>query len=166
MSSVNLVVLVGRVGQDPKFSATSGGQENAKFSIATSRKWRDKSGDRKEKTTWHQIVVWNERLIPYVRDYVKKGSLVYVKGEIWTRSWDKDNGEKQYVTEIVLDTFGSEIKGMESAGARDRRDGGGDGNDRDAGRVHDFEREQRGNGKPASGKKQPGEFELDDEIPF
>jgi single-strand DNA-binding protein len=101
MSSVNKVILVGRLGRDPEVKSTPSGQTVAKFSIATDEKFTDKSGERQERTEWHNIVAW-ARLAEICGQYLKKGKLVYIEGSLRTDSWDdKETGQKKYRTEIV-----------------------------------------------------------------
>jgi single-strand DNA-binding protein len=105
MASVNKVILIGNLGRDPEVRATPGGQTVAKFSIATSQKWKNKqNGQMEEKTDWHNIVAWG-RLAELCRDYLTKGRPVYVEGRLQTRSWDDKEGKKQYMTEVVAETL-------------------------------------------------------------
>ena len=98
---VNKVILIGRLGRDPELRTTQGGKEVATFSLATSRKWKDRNGERQEDTEWHNIVAW-DKLAGIVSQYYTKGSLVYVEGRLKTRSWDdKNSGEKKYMTEVI-----------------------------------------------------------------
>ena len=127
--SVNRVILVGNVGKDPEIITTNGGTKIAKFSIATSENWRDKeTGERKESTEWHNIVVFNDRLVEVVEKYVVKGKKVFVCGAQKTRSWDdKDSGKKRYATETVLANFAGELQLLspsESRGAPSEDDYG------------------------------------------
>lgn len=106
---INKVILVGHVGQEPEIRSLNGGKEIASFSLATSKRWKDKtSGERKEKTEWHRIVVFNTHLIPVVRDYVRKGSKLYIEGELVTRKWEDDSGTTRYSSEINL-SFNGQI---------------------------------------------------------
>ncbi len=100
MSSVNRVTLIGRLGQDPEVKMTPSGHKVASFSLATSEKFKDQQGSQNEKTEWHNIVAWR-RLAEIIEQYVKKGSLIYIEGKLQTRSWDDQNGQKRYRTEIV-----------------------------------------------------------------
>jgi len=100
---INKVILIGRVGKDPDVKTVSGGTTIANFTLATSEKWKDKGGERKEKTEWHRCVAFNV-LAGIVRDYVSKGSLIYVEGKIQTRQWERD-GQQQYVTEIIVNSL-------------------------------------------------------------
>lgn len=104
--SVNKVILVGNVGKDPEIRATQDGKEIANFSIATSDSWKDKhTGERKEKTEWHKIVVFNPNLVSVIKSYVKKGSKLYLEGQLQTRKWTDNNLIERYSTEIVLQNF-------------------------------------------------------------
>lgn len=99
--SVNKVILVGNVGKDPEILFASTGTPKANFTLATSERFKDKSGEFQERTEWHNLVAW-QRLAEIVRDYVKKGSKLYIEGRIQTRSWDDKEGQKHYKTEIVV----------------------------------------------------------------
>jgi len=121
MAGINKVLIVGRVGKDPEIRSFNDGNKIANFSIATSQTWRDKnSGERKEKTQWHNIAVRNQGTVKIVEDYVTKGSLIGVFGELETREWEKD-GIKRYSTEIVIAPFNGELflLGGKSDGDRD-----------------------------------------------
>lgn len=116
MSSVNKVMLVGNVGKDPEIRRTPDGTPVASFSVATSDRWRDKAtGERKERTEWHNVVVFNEQLAGIVDRYVKKGSRVYVEGKLQTRKWTDKNGQDRYTTEVVLQPFRGEIQLVDKA---------------------------------------------------
>lgn len=117
MSSINKVILLGRLGKDPEAKTINGDLKVVNFSIATSESWNDKSGNKQEKTEWHRCQAWRG-LADVIEKYVKKGDLIYVEGKITTRSWDKD-GVKQYATEIV-------VHEMVMCGGK--RDGGSAGN--------------------------------------
>lgn len=118
--SVNKVILVGRVGQDPQCRTMQSGDKVASFSIATSENWKDKtSGERKEKTEWHRIVVWNQGLVGIVEKYVKKGSKVYLEGQLETRKWAGNDGVEKFSTEVVLRPFRGELTLLDSKGDRD-----------------------------------------------
>lgn len=108
--SINRVILIGRVGKDPEIRRTQDGRQVASFSLATSDQWRDKStGERKERTTWHNIVVFNEGLCKVIESYVRKGSHLYVEGSLQTRKWTDKDGNDRYVTEVVLQGFNSTL---------------------------------------------------------
>src|SRR5277367_5530037 len=123
--SVNKVILVGNLGKDPEIRSTQDGREIANFSIATSESWKDKNtGERKEKTEWHNIVVFNDRLITVIKNYVKKGSKLYIEGALQTRKWTDKDGRDRYTTEVVLQNFNGTLTMLDS-----KRDGGGSSGD-------------------------------------
>lgn len=106
MSSVNKVILIGHLGRDPEIRSTQNGMRIANLSLATSESWRDKgSGDRKEKTEWHRVSVMNESLVTVAEKYLRKGSQVYVEGQLQTRQWNDKEGATRYTTEIILSKF-------------------------------------------------------------
>ena len=108
--SINKVILLGRVGQDPEIRATSNGKEIANLSLATSESWKDKStGEKKEKTEWHRVVIFNEGLVNLVKNYVAKGTQLYVEGVLQTRKWQDSSGQDKYSTEIVLQNYNGKI---------------------------------------------------------
>ena len=111
---INKVILIGRLGQDPEIKETERQTKLATFSIATSESWKDKNGERQTKTDWHRIVVFNDKLVKnYLEPYLKKGCLVYIEGKIRTRMFET-NGERKYITEIILENFGGELKILDS----------------------------------------------------
>jgi len=123
MSSVNKVILVGYLGKDPEVRSTQSGDKCANFSISTSNKWKDKkTGDAKETTHWHNVVVWGA-LAGICEQYIKKGSQVYVEGELQTRKWQDKNGQDRYTTEVVLQGFGSKLV-MCGGGSKSGNSGG------------------------------------------
>lgn len=114
MSSLNRAIIIGNVGKDPEIRVLQNGGKVANFTVATSERWKDKqSGEKKERTEWHRVVVFNEHLVKVVESYVKKGSKLYLEGQIETRKWEKDGVEK-YSTEIVLRPFNGEIVLLDS----------------------------------------------------
>ena len=155
--SINKVILVGNLGKDPEVRALQNGSEVCNLTIATSESWKDKStGERKEKTEWHRVVIFNEPLVRVAKQYLKKGSKVYLEGQLQTRKWTNKEGQDQYSTEVVLQGFNGNLTMLD--GPRDR------GADGDAGYS------QGGNasyGSPSSPQRaRVAEAELDDEIPF
>lgn len=115
--SVNKAIIIGNVGKDPEVRSTQDGREIATLTIATSESWKDKnSGEKKEKTEWHKVVVFNEGLVKLIKNYVKKGSKLYVEGALHTRKWTDKDGVERYTTEIVLQGFGGSIAMLSSAG--------------------------------------------------
>lgn len=127
--SVNKVILVGNLGKDPEIRTMQSGDKVANFSIATSESWKDKaSGERKEKTQWHNVVVWNQGLVTIVERYIKKGSKVYLEGQLETRKYTDSNGVDKYTTEVVLRPFRGELTMLDSRGGSEGgsfRDSGG-----------------------------------------
>jgi single-strand DNA-binding protein len=158
--SVNKVILVGNVGKDPEIRSMPSGQKLANFSIATSENWRDKNtGEKKEKTEWHRIVIFNENLVKIVEQYVKKGAKLYIEGQLQTRKWtDKDNVEK-YSTEVVLQNYNGTLTMLDSANKS-----GGMGGSYDSGAGDDFGQSSPMARQPA--KAQSFARDLDDEVPF
>ena len=113
--SLNKVMLIGRLGQDPEVRRTQDGRSLCTFSIATSESWNDKStGEKKEKTEWHRVVVFNEGLVNIIQQYVKKGSNVFIEGQLQTRKWEDKDGIEKYTTEVVLQGFNSTFKMLDS----------------------------------------------------
>ena len=119
--SLNKVCLIGNLGADPEVKTLSNGSKVANLSIATSESWKDKStGDRKEKTEWHRVVIWSEGLVKVAEQYLKKGAKVYLEGKIETRKWQDQSGADKYSTEIVLNGFGAVLTMLDG-----KQDGGG-----------------------------------------
>jgi len=114
--SVNKVILVGNVGVEPEIRSMQSGDRVANISIATSETWKDKSGERQERTQWHKVVVFNQNVVGVVEKYVHKGSKLYIEGQLETRSWEKD-GVKQYTTEVVIKPFRGELTMLDSKGS-------------------------------------------------
>ncbi|WP_245474789.1 single-stranded DNA-binding protein [Bradyrhizobium sp. Leo121] len=154
---VNKVILVGNVGKDPVMHTTGDGRKIARFSIATSERWRDKdTGERKEKTEWHNIVVFNENLAKVVEQYVKRGSKLYVEGSMATRKYEKD-GVTHYNTEVVPSAYRGEITLL------DKSEGGGRPTPDESDYGTTRSRDDYGNG---SRGKPSARNDMDDEIPF
>lgn len=158
--SVNKVILVGNLGQDPEIRRLPSGDPVVNLRIATSESWRDKnSGERKEKTEWHTIVIFNENLAKVAEQYLKKGSKIYVEGQLQTRQWEDQSGQKRYSTEVVLQRFRGELQMLDRRG-----EGGGDYAGSSGGRGAEFgssgPMERNGSSRPRLSE------EMDDEIPF
>ncbi|MBY0423380.1 MAG: single-stranded DNA-binding protein [Parvularculaceae bacterium] len=150
--SINKVILVGNLGRDPEVRQTQDGRPIVNLAIATSENWRDKTtGERREKTEWHRVVIFSEGLARVAEQYLKKGSKVYVEGQLQTRKWTDQGGQERYTTEVVLQNFNSALVMLDG-----RRDGAG---------AVEF-----GGGEPPSAAPQCSSggknFELDDDIPF
>jgi single-strand DNA-binding protein len=115
--SVNKVILVGNLGRDPEVRTTQGGQKIVQLSLATSDSWNDKaSGERKERTEWHRVVIFNDRLGDVAERFLRKGRKVYVEGELRTRKWTDQSGQEKYTTEVVIDRFRGDLTLLDSAG--------------------------------------------------
>src|SRR5213080_2983050 len=115
--SVNKVILVGNLGRDPELRSTQDGMRIANLAVATSESWRDRnSGERKERTEWHRVVIFNERLAEVAEKYLRKGSKVYVEGQLQTRKWTDQSGQEKYTTEVVLSRFRGELTMLYGAG--------------------------------------------------
>jgi single-strand DNA-binding protein len=157
--SVNKVILVGNLGADPEVRSMQSGDEVVNLSIATSESWKDKSsGERKEKTEWHRVVVYNQGLVTVCKNYLKKGAKVYIEGQIETRSWEQD-GQKKYSTEIVLRPFRGELTMLDS------RNAGGAGGGFSSGPQPEYSAPSSSQG--GGGQRQSAPIdELEDEIPF
>lgn len=179
--SVNKVILIGNVGADPEIRRTQDGRPIANLRIATSETWRDRnSGERREKTEWHTVVVFNEGLCKVVEQYVKKGAKLYIEGQLQTRKWQDQTGNDRYSTEIVLQGFNSTLTMLDGRGegGGGGRSGGGDfggGNDYGSGGGsgysgsggYDQQSSPRG-GSSRGGGQPSGGFsnDMDDDIPF
>lgn len=117
MASVNKVILVGNLGKDPEIRSMQSGDRVASFSVATSESWKDKSsGEKKEKTEWHRISCFNQGLVKVIEAYVRKGSKVYIEGQLETRKWTDKDGVEKYSTEVVLRPFKGELTMLDSKG--------------------------------------------------
>ena len=166
--SVNKVILVGNVGNDPEIRTFGNGGKVANFSLATSENWRDKqSGERKEKTEWHRVAVFNDGLVGVIERYVKKGSKLYIEGKLQTRKWTDNSGQDKYTTEVVLQGYGGNLTMLDGRndGGGARMGGGGGGYNQDS--VAYGNQGQGGGRQSASAMEGPKEnFDLDDEIPF
>jgi single-strand DNA-binding protein len=163
MAGVNKVILVGNLGRDPEVRRLPSGDPVVHFSVATSETWRDKqSGERREKTEWHNVVIFNENLGKVAEQYLRKGSKVYLEGQLQTRQWEDQAGQKRSSTEVVLQRFRGELQLLDSRG------GGGEVEDR-SGRGADFgsasPMDRGGQNAGARGGSKLSE-EMDDEIPF
>lgn len=145
MASINKVILVGNVGKDPEIRRTESGKAIASFTLATSESWKDKNtGEKKESTEWHRVVVFSDGLSGIVEKYVNKGSKLYIEGQLQTRKWTDKDGVEKYTTEVVLKGFNANITLLDGRSESNS-------NDYSSGKQNDYERVSRG---------------LDDEIPF
>lgn len=145
-NSINKVILVGNVGRDPEIRTTQDGKEIASITLATSEHWKDRAtGERKERTEWHRVAVFSEGLVNVVKNYVKKGSKLYIEGALQTRKWVDNNGAERYTTEIVMQNFNSTLLMLD--GNRNNHHDGAHSSDNHSSTSYNAE-------------------EIDDEIPF
>jgi len=158
--SVNKVILVGNLGRDPEVRRMTSGEPIVNLSLATSESWRDKAtGERKEKTEWHRVVIFNENLAKVAEQYLRKGSKIYIEGQLATRKWTDKDGQEKYTTEIVLNRFRGELVLLDARGGEGASNFGGSAGGTFGG----------GQGRVSGGSDAPASFdrsELDDEIPF
>jgi len=157
--SVNKVILVGNLGRDPEIRSTQDGTRVANLSVATSETWRDRNtSERRERTEWHRVVVFNDRLVDVCERFLKKGSKIYLEGQLQTRKWQDQSGQDRYTTEVVLQKFRGELTMLDTRGG-----GGGDSDSAsDSG-------SSAGSGAGSGGSYGAGQRsggDLDDEIPF
>ena len=160
MAGVNKVILVGNLGADPEARSLNNGGEVVNLRVATSETWKDRDGNRQERTEWHQVVIFNENLGRVAKSYLRKGSKVYLEGQIQTRKWTDQSGNDRYSTEIVLQRFRGELVLLDAAG-------GGGGGSRDFG-GEDFGGGGFSGGQQKQQRPQPATFDndLDDDVPF
>ena len=150
--SVNKVILIGNLGADPEIRHTQDGRPVANLRVATSESWRDKqTGDRRERTEWHRVVIFSEGLCRIAEQYLRKGSKVYLEGQLQTREWEDQSGQKRYTTEVVLQGFNSALTMLDSRASGER----------DQAAAGDF-----GRASPMQSSSGEAAKELDDEIPF
>lgn len=167
--SVNKVILIGNLGADPEIRHLQDGRPVCNLRVATTDSWRDKaSGERREKTEWHNVVIFNEGLCRIAEQYLKKGSKVYIEGQLQTRKWQDASGQDRYTTEIVLQNYRGELTMLDgrsgggmSEGSFGGYDSGGGGYGRSRSGGSD-----RGGGGESAGSRGSFDKELDDEIPF
>ncbi|MEA3062374.1 MAG: single-strand DNA-binding protein [Sphingomonadales bacterium] len=158
MAGVNKVILVGNLGDDPESRSLNNGGEVVNMRVATSESWKDKDGNRQERTEWHRVVIFNENLGRVAKSYLRKGSKVYLEGQIQTRKWQDQSGADRYSTEIVLQRFRGELVLLDSRG------GGGGGDDFGGGQESGGF--GGGGSRPQSRPAPAFDSDLDDEVPF
>ena len=161
--SVNKVILVGNLGADPEIRSLNSGDRVANLRVATSETWRDRtSGERKEKTEWHRVVIFNDNLVKVAEQYLRKGSKVYIEGSLQTRKWADQSGQEKFSTEVVLQKFRGELTMLDGKGDGDSggRDSGDYGSSSGGGGFASGPRSQ------GSGPREDFSADLDDEIPF
>lgn len=159
MAGVNKVILVGNLGADPEARSLNNGGEVVNMRIATSEQWKDRDGNRQERTEWHNVVIFNENLGRVAKNYLRKGSKVYVEGQIQTRKWADQSGNDRYTTEIVLQRFRGELVLLDS------REGAGGGR---SAFSDDYDETGGGAQQRSQPRPQPAAFDsdLDDDVPF
>ena len=157
MAGVNKVILVGNLGADPEARTLNSGGEVVNMRVATSEQWKDRDGNRQERTEWHNVVIFNENLGRVAKNYLRKGSKVYLEGQIQTRKWADQSGNDRYTTEIVLQRFRGELVLLDS------RDSGGS-----RGSFSDEFEDSGGAPTRTQSRPQPATFDtdLDDDVPF
>ena len=161
--SVNKVILIGNLGKDPEIKSFQNGGKIANFSIATSESWKDRmTGEKKERTEWHNIVINGEGLVGVVESYLHKGSKVYIEGSLRTRKWQDRDGNDKYTTEVVIAGMGGKMVMLDgTGGGGGRQSGGGSGGGGSSGGAGDgWGQNQGGGGRP------PFDDDLDDDVPF
>ena len=158
MAGVNKVILVGNLGADPESRSLNNGGEVVNLRVATSETWKDRSGERQERTEWHRVVIFNDNLGRVAKNYLRKGSKVYLEGQLQTRKWTDQSGQEKYSTEVVLQNFRGELVMLDS------RESGGGG--RDLGDSDGYS--GGGGGGSRQQRPQPAAFDsdLDDDVPF
>jgi single-strand DNA-binding protein len=149
--SLNKVLLIGRLGNDPEIKQMSNGKNVARLSLATSETWKDKNtGEKKEKTEWHRVVIFNEGLVNVVQQYVKKGAQIYIEGQLQTTKYTDNNGQEKYSTQVILQGYNSTLKMLGSSSS--------------GGRVDDNNMNQDSSSLPSDNNIPSSD--LDDEVPF
>jgi single-strand DNA-binding protein len=162
--SVNKVILVGNLGADPEIRRTQDGRPIANLRLATSESWKDKTtGERREKTEWHRVVIFNENLCRIAEQYLKKGSKVYLEGALQTRKWQDQSGQDRYSTEVVLQGFRGELTLLDRAGSASSGGGGGGGDADESGEFGSTGPTRKVAAAAAAGSARG---DMDDEIPF
>ena len=164
--SVNKVILIGNLGRDPEIRSFQNGGRVARFPVATSENWKDRNtGERRERTEWHNVSVFNDGLIGVIERFVKKGSKVYLEGQLETRKWQDQQGQDRYTTEVVLRPYRGELTLLDGRGEGGGMGAGGyGGGGQDRGGFDDAPSPQPAGG--SRGSFTPGPTDLDDEIPF
>ena len=160
--SVNKVILIGNLGRDPETRSTQDGTKIVHLNLATSENWKDRnSGERRERTEWHRVVIFDEKLAEVAEKYLRKGSKVYLEGQLQTRKWTDQSGQEKYTTEVVLGRFRSQLTMLDGRGGEGAPAGGGYG-----GEPADSGYSSPGSGGGGRAPAPAGGGDLDDEIPF
>jgi single-strand DNA-binding protein len=153
--SLNKVMLIGNLGRDPEIRSTQDGREIANLAIATSETWKDRnSGEKRERTEWHRVVIFNEGLVNIAKNYLKKGSKVFIEGQLQTRKWTDQSGQEKFSTEVVLQNYNGSLTML-------------DGANRGQGGSEDYASRNQNGGFAASNQApEPAMADMDDEVPF
>ena len=164
MAGVNKVILVGNLGADPESRSMPSGDEVVNLRVATSENWKDREGNRQERTEWHRVAIFNQNLARVAKNYLRKGSKVYLEGQIQTRKWTDQSGQERYSTEVVLQNFRGELVLLDS---REGSGGGRGAFNEDFG-GDDFGGGAQGGSQRTQSRPQPATFDtdLDDDVPF
>ena len=164
MAGVNKVILVGNLGADPESRSMPSGDEVVNLRVATSENWKDRDGNRQERTEWHRVAIFNQNLARVAKNYLRKGSKVYLEGQIQTRKWTDQSGQERYSTEVVLQNFRGELVLLDS---REGSGGGRGAFNEDFG-GDDFGGGAQGGSQRTQSRPQPATFDtdLDDDVPF
>ena len=163
MAGVNKVILVGNLGDDPESRSLNNGGEVVNLRVATSESWKDRDGNRQERTEWHRVVIFNENLGRVAKSYLRKGSKVYLEGQLQTRKWQDNSGQDKYSTEVVLQRFRGELVLLDSRGGG----GGAGGHGDDYGGAYEGGGSAIGGGSRAQQRPAPAfDSDLDDDVPF
>lgn len=151
--SLNKVTLIGNLGRDPEIRTTGEGKEIANLSLATTETWKDRvTGEKREKTEWHRVVIFNEGLVSIIKNYVKKGGKLYIEGALQTRKWNDNSGQEKYTTEVVLQNFNSQLILLDSKNTSSH--------------VQDSGQSEYKHSEPKDSSSSFNYSDLDDEIPF
>jgi single-strand DNA-binding protein len=164
--SVNKVILVGNLGQDPESRSFANGGEVVNLSVATSESWKDRDGNKQDRTEWHRVVIFNENLGRVAKQYLRKGSKVYLEGQIQTRKWQDNSGQDKYSTEVVLQRFRGELVLLDSRGGGGGGGAGGDDYGDSFGGGGSSFGGSGGGSRPQSRPAPAFDSDLDDDVPF
>ncbi|CAK01796.1 single-stranded DNA-binding protein [Bartonella tribocorum] len=165
--SLNKVILIGNLGSDPEIRRLNSGDQVANLRIATSESWRDRNtNERKERTEWHNIVIFNENLVKVVEQYLKKGSKIYIEGQLQTRKWQDQNGNDRYTTEIVLQKYRGELQMLDGRGGASGEQGVGQGGSYSGGFADSSSNQRNTFGQNNSQVGESFSHKLDDDVPF
>ncbi|WP_142416841.1 single-stranded DNA-binding protein [Bartonella massiliensis] len=165
--SLNKVILIGNLGADPEIRRLNSGDQVANLRIATSESWRDRStNERKERTEWHNIVIFNENLVKVAEQYLKKGSKIYIEGQLQTRKWQDQNGNDRYTTEIVLQKYRGELQMLDGRGGASGEQGANQGGSYSGGFADSSSNQRNTFGQNNNQVGESFSHKLDDDVPF